>query len=217
MDVDAYEASDIIHNLNFPISDNLKGKFDFIIDGGTFDHLFDFKTAFSNLTELLSENGRVIMWNGASNFTGGAYISFAPDFFLDYFLVNKYADCKVFCAELFKMGQLKNWRIFEFLGGRSYVEGPELFTSPILMMTIVIAQRSPESTTSFIPVQSYYRNDDLWETYEQQKRVFAKSDRAFSFKKKGSLMVFIANYLQGIPRIIKYRIQSTTFKFKGFL
>ncbi len=43
MDVSDYEDAAIIHNLNEDVPENLFEKFDFIIDGGTFDHIFNMK------------------------------------------------------------------------------------------------------------------------------------------------------------------------------
>jgi hypothetical protein len=53
MDVNSNEGAEIIHNLNLPVKKSLHGRFDTIVDGGTFDHLFDLKTAFANINKLL--------------------------------------------------------------------------------------------------------------------------------------------------------------------
>ena len=39
IDVTDYEGADLVHDLNNPVDPSLHEKFDFIIDGGTFDHL----------------------------------------------------------------------------------------------------------------------------------------------------------------------------------
>src|SRR5438445_5776379 len=39
----------VIHNLNDPLPEHLRGQFDFIVDGGTFDHLLQLGTAFGSV------------------------------------------------------------------------------------------------------------------------------------------------------------------------
>ena len=100
MDVSTYEGADTIHNLNLPVPESLYGQFDFIIDGGTFDHLFDIRVAFENVVKMLRPGGRVLQWNAASNFTGDGYLCFGPNLCYDYYTVNQFADCKVYVAEV---------------------------------------------------------------------------------------------------------------------
>ena len=42
LDYSDYEGADLIHDLNNPIPDSLHDKFDFVYDGGTLEHVFDF-------------------------------------------------------------------------------------------------------------------------------------------------------------------------------
>jgi len=40
MDFSAYEGADLVHNLNQPVVKSLEGRFNFILDGGTTEHVF---------------------------------------------------------------------------------------------------------------------------------------------------------------------------------
>lgn len=95
IDVSDYEGAEIIHDLSHPIPDEIKGKFDFIYDGSTLDNVWNGPQVMMNMTQLLAPRGRIIMWN-ASNSTPTAYAMFPPDWFIDYFAINNYADCKVY-------------------------------------------------------------------------------------------------------------------------
>jgi len=174
MDVSAYEQSDILHNFNNPIPQSLYEQFDFIIDGGTFDHLFDVQTAFVNVVKLLKPGGRIFQWNAASNFTGAAYFSFGPDLFYDYYVVNQFADCKVYIAEGDQLVQPELWDIYEF--GGSFNEYGH-FRSSRIQMVIVLAEKAPDSTWDKIPVQAQYRDDSLWEPYRRGRERMLKSTR----------------------------------------
>ena len=171
MDVSEYENADIIHNLNTPVPRELHGKYDFIIDGGTFDHLFDVRVGFENVVNMLTPTGRVFQWNAASNFTGAAYIMFGPDFFYDYYVRNQFDDCRVYVAEVDDFGQRTDWDMYEFEGLDRY----GYFRSERIHLSVVMAQKGNESTCSGMPIQSQYRDEDRWGPYRaSQERILEK-------------------------------------------
>jgi len=173
MDVSDYEKADIIHNLNNPIPTSLEGQFDFIIDGGTFDHLFDLRVAFENIVKMLKTGGRVFQWNAASNFTGDTYLSFGPDFFYDYYVLNKFVDCKVYLAEIdIRGGQRELWDIYQFTGTKY-----RYFNSKRILMVIVLAEKGPDSTYNRMPIQSQYRDQHLKQAYFDNQKVMSLSTR----------------------------------------
>jgi SAM-dependent methyltransferase len=173
MDISKYEGADVIHNINMPIPEELVEQFDFIIDGGTFDHLVDVRMAFENVIKLLKPNGRIFQWNAASNFTGAAYVSFGPDLFYDYYVLNGFADCKVYIAEVDRLSQPESWNMYEFNGAEDYGH----FTSNRILMVIVLAEKKPTSTYNKIPVQVYYRDKDLQQEYRERQKSIALSSR----------------------------------------
>ncbi len=175
MDVTNYENADIIHNLNYTIPDDLIGQFDFIIDGGTFDHLFDVRVAFENVVKLLRPGGRILQWNAASNFTGAAYISFGPDMFFDFYTLNRFADCKVYIAEVNDIGQQEFWDFFIFDGNSEYT----LLQSNKIQMTVVLGEKNLDSTWDKMPVQRQYRDERLNEFFENCRQNIQKSTRKF--------------------------------------
>ena len=48
IDYSDFEGASIVHDLNNPISNELKGQFDTVIDGGTLEHVFNFPQAIKN-------------------------------------------------------------------------------------------------------------------------------------------------------------------------
>jgi len=162
MDVTDYEGCDIVHNLNHPIPAELVGAYDFIIDGGTFDHLVDLRMCFENVIKMLKPGGRIFQWNAASCFTGAAYISFGPDLFYDYYVANRFADCKVYIAEADDISQPYDWDLYYFQNPLSYAH----FQSPKLQMVLVIAEKGEDSTCDVFPVQAQYRNEEMASHYK---------------------------------------------------
>lgn len=173
MDVSDYESADIIHDLNVAVPTSLIDQFDFIIDGGTFDHLVDIRTAFENVVKMLKPGGRVFQWNAASNFTGAAYISFGPDLFYDYYVLNQFADCKVYVAEVDSFGQPELWDLYEFEGLAQY----DHLKSKRIQMAVVLAEKGISSTYDKIPVQAQYRDAHLWSAYKKGQELFKLSTR----------------------------------------
>jgi 2-polyprenyl-3-methyl-5-hydroxy-6-metoxy-1,4-benzoquinol methylase len=63
VDVSPYEGAEVIHDLNQPLPDRLRGTADFIVDGSVLDNVFDPATGLRNLTEMLRPGGRLLMSN----------------------------------------------------------------------------------------------------------------------------------------------------------
>ena len=70
IDYSNYENPSITHDLNKPIPENLKNKFDTVIDSGTLEHVFNFPQAIKNCSELLKKNGQILHILPANNFSG---------------------------------------------------------------------------------------------------------------------------------------------------
>ena len=202
LDVTDYECADIIHNINYPIPADLEGQFDFIIDGGTFDHLFDVRVAFENVVKMLKPEGRILQWNAASNFTGAAYLSFGPDLFHDYFVLNKFVDCKVYIAEV--NGEKRDF--YEFDGSVDYGH----LMSSGLQEIFVLAEKGPDSTWDKMSVQRQYRNDSLNEEFNLNLKSISASKRNYFSNIDGETvtrkkkMAFKANLVE-----LKHRMPET--------
>lgn len=155
LDRSGYEGADIVADLNEAIVPEFDGKFDYIVDGGTFDHLFNLPAAFANVVRMLKEHGRIIHWNAASNYTGMAYLKYSADIFYDYYMSNGFASCTCHLAvcdlaEMHEPLELHRWT------GHN-----GLFRTPRSVMIIVEAQKSPAASWNRIPTQQYYRDESL--------------------------------------------------------
>ncbi len=81
MDFSDYEGAAILHDLNKPISDELKEKFTFVLDGGTTEHVFNFPTALANAMEMVAVGGHLVIITGGNNFLGHGFYQFSPELF----------------------------------------------------------------------------------------------------------------------------------------
>jgi hypothetical protein len=94
LDVSDYEDAEIVHDLNVPIGDELRGRFGLVIDGGTLEHVFDIRTAFANVAELAAPGGRVIHMTPCNNYVNHGFWQVSPTSFFDFYEANGFVDLK---------------------------------------------------------------------------------------------------------------------------
>ena len=79
IDASGYENADIIQDLNEPIPENLRNRFDAVIDSGTLEHIFNFPVAIANLMKLVKVGGNVFITTPANNLCGHGFYQFSPE------------------------------------------------------------------------------------------------------------------------------------------
>ena len=88
IDYSDYEGADIICDLNEPVQLEYYNRFDYIIDGGTLEHIFDIAQAMKNITHMLRVNGIVYHGVPSDGWVNHGFYSISPIFFLDYYASN---------------------------------------------------------------------------------------------------------------------------------
>ncbi len=89
MDISAYENADIIFDLNNnELPDELKNRFDYILDGGTTEHVFDYAQALRNVVKMLKVGGKVFHYIPATGWTNHGYYSLSPSLLADFYQTN---------------------------------------------------------------------------------------------------------------------------------
>jgi len=81
IDASSYERASLVHDMNRPIPDELKGRFSVVIDGGTLEHVFNFPVAIQNCMDLLRVGGHFFAHTMANNFMGHGFYQFSPELF----------------------------------------------------------------------------------------------------------------------------------------
>lgn len=85
LDVSAYEGAGLLHDLNVPVPAAWEERFDAVIDGGSLEHVFDVRTALSNIMRLTRRGGRVLISVPANNLFGHGFYQFSPELFFRVF------------------------------------------------------------------------------------------------------------------------------------
>jgi hypothetical protein len=79
LDVSTFEGATIQHDLNRPIPDRLKGKYDLVFDGGSLEHVFNFPVALQSCMEMVKPGGHFVQVSNANNFMGHGLWQISPE------------------------------------------------------------------------------------------------------------------------------------------
>ena len=117
LDFSDYEGADIVHDLNTQIDPSLHGKFDFVYDGGTLEHVFDFPQCLRNIHNLLKVGGLVAHAAPSHNHVDHGFYMYSPTVFWDYYHANEYKIIKSYIYEYeteHTSYTAKPWLIYEY-------------------------------------------------------------------------------------------------------
>jgi len=161
MDVSPYEHAEIVHNLNQPIPPELSGRYGTVFDGGTIEHVFDVRTAFVNIANMLAPGGRVLHITPCNNYVNHGFWQPSPRSFYDFYQINGFTDLEttmIVHPRDYEPGQL--WATFPF-----DPHGPHgamsFFTGHDERLTCAFsATKTAASTSERIPEQSFDRAAD---------------------------------------------------------
>jgi hypothetical protein len=155
MDANSYEGSTVIHDLNFPIPETLKGKYSVVIDGGSLEHVFNFPVAIKNCMDMIQPGGYFIAFSPANNHFGHGFYQFSPELFYRVFSAkNGFRMMKMYmCFEK------RNSSIYEVADPQDVKERVNM-TNKLGTYLFVIAQKT-EQVEPFrkVPLQSDYELD----------------------------------------------------------
>lgn len=85
LDYSPYQGASLTHDLNQPISADLEGRFDAVIDAGTIEHVFNFPVAIANCMKMVRPGGRLFLITVANNHCGHGFYQFSPELFFRLF------------------------------------------------------------------------------------------------------------------------------------
>ena len=87
IDNSAYENATIIHNLNLPLSvqENQPSRYNYVLDGGTIEHIFNCPQVCENIINMMEVGGIYCSVTVNNNFSGHGIYQFSPEFFLSAF------------------------------------------------------------------------------------------------------------------------------------
>ncbi len=194
LDHTSYEGAEVVHDLTTEVPPRLRGCADFIVDGSTLDNTFNPALTLKNYADLLRPGGRLFAINTFSNHFD-PYVIPSPLWYLDYFVMNRFADCKVYV--MVHMPESVNAFCINpecLLDPRREVRN---FVAPYELATVIIAEKAANSTTTVWPTQAHYRSDNDWSIYRGNLAEMAQSRRPHILRSLGEMQYFdiIGGYL----------------------
>lgn len=167
LDHSDYEGAEIIHDLNTPIPAYLENTADFILDGSTLDNLFSPSTAIQTVARMLRPGGRFLSVNMQS-FHLNPYTLVSPYWFIDFFSVNRFSDCRVYVTTYGYRGSLN---VFT---PDAAARVDRAFMPLETAGVFVFAEKGADSSWNVVPSQRYYcGSDELDARVEVGRRFFA--------------------------------------------
>jgi hypothetical protein len=157
IDVSDYEGAAELFDLNSPsVPAHLESAFDFIVDGGTLEHIFHLPNVLNNIFRMLKVDARVLHLAPSSNHMDHGFYMFSPTLFVDFYAVNRFEVNRV---QVFRHTQKPDEEPWEF---SDYVPGcldPVSFggLDDSLYGIALVATKQPESTGTAIPAQGAAR------------------------------------------------------------
>lgn len=152
LDVSNFEGAEFIHDLNQPVRDDLKQRFDTVYDGGTLEHVFNFPVALRNCMEMVREGGRFITHTCANNWCGHGFYQFSPELF--YNVLSEVNGFEVERMILHVVGPYNRW--YEVANPRDIRSRVELYNTVPLQLLVQARRTRIVPMFTQTPQQSDY-------------------------------------------------------------
>ncbi|HQO34879.1 MAG TPA: hypothetical protein PLG59_09470 [bacterium] len=181
IDISDYEGAEIILDLNKPIPPAFESTVDFIFGGSVCDNVFDPAMYLKNVNRLLKPGGRLLDQNVASVHYR-AYAILPPPWYFDYFVVNRFGDCKIYVFEVLNYWNIYALEVFpnENIGvGCGLIENFVSDSVDAVIGVFIIAEKDRDSTWQVTPTQDAYRSEEEWRTYFPNLSKIRASSRPF--------------------------------------
>ena len=142
-----------------------KESFDYIINGGTLEHVFDIKKAVSNMSGMLKCGGIIMHTSPAVGWVNHGFYSISPTFFQDFYSVNGFEienlelECMIsgndVCPRTFFSEDL---RVFHNLKDMSdYIKLLQQVNGVEKIILITVAKRIEKMPKFVNPIQGFYK------------------------------------------------------------
>jgi SAM-dependent methyltransferase len=188
-----FEGANFLHDLNEPFPEKMRGQFDFILDGGTLEHIFNYPAALKHSMALLRPGGHFLTAAPANGHMGHGFYQFSPELFFRIFNAqNGFAIRKAILYETYRKGA----QFYEVSDPAKLGNRVELNSSPPVSMVILAQKISDAHFLATPPQQSDYVA--VW------KVPVLKPDRSTFFRRlRTDLNPYWPKWLRSFKRKIK--------------
>ena len=179
-DFSDFQGAELVFDLNQEETPTAHiGKYDFVIDGGTIEHVFHLPNSLNHIFRFLKVGGRVFHLSPSSNNIDHGFYMFSPTLFWDYYEANKFEFSSFKFIEYNRWGNAQKWIAGNYEpGSLRYVSGGGLPRGHYGL--VLIATKTEASTSGVVPQQHRYAK--TWKRKTKRKK--SRSMTVYRLKKR---------------------------------
>lgn len=171
LDASSYEGADFVFDMNQRgIMDVLKPPFDWVVDIGTTEHIFNVMNVFQNIHEALGSDGHVLHFVPGNSGMNHGFFQFSPILYYQYYHENGYdlKDLKLFESDIDQQPD-SSYEVRDYQPPNQRLTGENAHSDEKGRQTevFVCAQKGPDSTGGIVPQQFFYKA--RWDEGAQEK------------------------------------------------
>lgn len=150
LDASAAEGPTLAHDLNQPIPAEWHGRYQWVLDGGTLEHVFDVRGALSNMVRLTGVGGHVVHINPMNGWANHGFYQISPCVLHDFYTINGFEPVETTLALQMDAGGLR-FVAYEYTTERVAVESKSGQS-----LLIFVARKTADVERIALPTQRKY-------------------------------------------------------------
>jgi hypothetical protein len=160
LDANNFENATHIHDFNMPVPLKLHNKYNYILDAGTTEHIFNVAQVYQNIIDMLEIGGIFVAYIPNNNLSGHGFYQISPELYLAVFS-EKYG-CKVLELFLNKVdNDIETWTNVNTLN--NYRNETKMDTkNPVHVLAIVQKISNTRVSLLDVPPQQYSYEHEHW-------------------------------------------------------
>lgn len=160
-----FEGANFLHDLNHPFPETMRGQFDFVLDGGTLEHVFNYPAALKNSLELVRVGGHFLTTPPANGHMGHGFFQCSPELFFKVFSEqNGFVIRKFVLFETYR----PDAPFYEVQSPAKLGNRVELNSSPPVSLAVLAQKIADVPIFATPPQQSDY--EAAWDTQRDQQQ-----------------------------------------------
>lgn len=160
LDYSNYEGANLLHDMNLPIPDEWKGKYQTVLESGSIEHIFNFPISIRNCMEMVAPGGDLLIITPVNNIMGHGFYQFSPEVF--YRVLNDRNGFELDRMFIFEYSPEEKWYRVE--DPKKVKQRVELMNSSATYLCVRAKRKSMVPVLEVFPQQSDY--EDAWEGRE---------------------------------------------------
>lgn len=151
LDASVVEGPALVHDLNEPVPQLWHGRYNWILDSGTIEHVFDIRSSLSNVARMTAVGGHVMHISPMTGWANHGFYQLSPCLFYDFYSANGFEPVTSLIAHPLT-GPQRGLSVaqYNYSPERLQMKGGE----PVLL--VFLARKVAEVPQIRLPIQSKY-------------------------------------------------------------